>query len=160
MLSPVRRPAQREAHSEGLGVTNPAALTMEHPLDLDDARRAARRLAELRRDAEQHHEDAIKAAAKAEADYRRAFARAIVSIEGRSAVEREAVAREQTAQESYERDLKLGLAKAAQERLRGLEGERSMLKSLIEWSARLDPSGAVAQAGGPDGQTFGGRRAA
>ena len=79
MLSPVRRPPQREAHPEGLVVTNPAALTMEHPLDLDDARRAARRLAELRRDAEQHHENAIKEAAQAEADYRRAFARAIVS---------------------------------------------------------------------------------
>ena len=122
-------------------MTNPSALTMEHPLDLDDARRAARRLAELRRDAEQHHENAIKEAAQAEADYRRAFARAIVSIEGRSAEEREALAREQTARESYDRDLKLGLAKAAQERLRGLKGKRSMLKSLIEFSARLQIDG-------------------
>ena len=138
-------------------MSNPAALTMEHPLDLDDARRAARRLAELRREAEAQHEAALQAAAQAEADYRRAFARALVSTEARSAGEREALAREQTATESYDRDLKGGLAKAAAERLRGLEGERSMLKSLIDWSARLDPSGALAQARGPDGQSYGAR---
>jgi hypothetical protein len=34
--------------------------------------------------------------------------------------------------------VKQGLVKAQTERLRGLEGERSMLKSLIDWSARIN----------------------
>jgi hypothetical protein len=40
----------------GRGVTNPAALRLEQPLEIDDARRASRRLAELRREAEDSHE--------------------------------------------------------------------------------------------------------
>lgn len=121
-------------------MTNPAALTLEHPLDLDDARRAARRLAELRRDAENAHEDSVEKAAQAERDYRKAYSRAFVAAEG-TAGEREAKAKADSADEAYVRDLAAGMAKVAQERLRGLEGERSMLKSLLEWSARLDPLG-------------------
>jgi hypothetical protein len=117
-------------------VSNPQALTLEHPLDMDDARRASRRLAELRREAEDAHEQLTKEAAEAEREYRKAFAQAFVQAEG-TAAEREAIARAQSADAGYERDLAAGMVKVQAERLRGLEGERSQLKSLTEWSMRL-----------------------
>lgn len=120
---------------------NPSALYLEHPLDLDDARRAARRLAELRRDAEHEHERLVREAADAEHAYRLAYSAAMLKAEAPSAGAREAIAKAASAGEARDRDIAQGLAKAAVERLRGLEGERSMLKSLIEWSARLNVNG-------------------
>lgn len=115
---------------------NPAALTLEQPLDIDDARRASRRLAELRRDAEQAHEDFTREAAEKEMAYRKAFAEAFIQATG-TAAEREAVAKALAAEEAYARDIAAGMVKVQVERLRGLEGERSQLKSLTEWSMRL-----------------------
>lgn len=112
-------------------------LHLEHPLDIDEARRASRRLAELRRSAEQEHRDQIDKAAEAERDYRKGYARALVKAVG-IGVEREAVAKAEVADLSYKRDLARDMVKACSERLAGLDGERSMLKSLIEWSARVD----------------------
>lgn len=109
-------------------------LFIEQPLEISDARRAARRLAELRRDAEQQHERRIQEAAEAERDYRREMAKAFVGAEGGTAAQREALARAACADAAYLRDLSAGMVRAAQERLRGLEGERSMLKSLISLS--------------------------
>lgn len=122
---------------------NPNPLTLEQPLDIDDARRASRRLAELRRAAEDEHERLTKEAAERERDYRRAYSEAFVQAEG-TAAEREAKAKAQSADECYERDLAAGMVKVAVERLRGLEGERSQLKSLTEWSMRLAIDGREA----------------
>jgi hypothetical protein len=119
---------------------NPNPLTLEHPLDIDDARRASRRLAELRREAEDEHERLTKDAADKERAYRQAYATAFVQAEG-TAAEREAIARSESADEAYERDLAAGMVKVQVERLRGLEGERSQLKSLCEWSMRLSIDG-------------------
>ena len=136
-------------------MTNPRTLGMEDPLDMDDARRASRALAGMRRDAEATHESRVEAAADAERTYRRALARAMVAAEGRTAAEKEAAARAECADAAYTRDLAVGMVKVAQERLKGLEGERSMLKSLIDMSGRiLDRTEPPAQ-----GQTYG-RRAA
>ena len=121
-------------------MTNPAALTLEHPLDIDDARRASRRLAELRREAEDTHERLTDEAAEAERAYRKAYAQAFVQATG-TAAEREAVAKAAASDEAYVRDLKAGMVKVQVERLRGLEGERSQLKSLTEWSMRLSIDG-------------------
>lgn len=121
-------------------MSNPSPLTLEHPLDIDDARRASRRLAELRRDAEDAHERLTRDAAEAERVYRKAYARAFIRAEG-TAAEREAKAKAEASQEAFERDLAAGLAKVQVERLRGLEGERSQLKSLTEWSMRLHIDG-------------------
>lgn len=118
---------------------NPNPLTLENPLDIDDARRASRRLAELRRDAEDTHERLTRDAADAEHTYRKAYAKAFIQAEG-TAAEREAIAKAESAGEARARDLAAGLAKVQIERLRGLEGERSQLKSLTEWSMRLDPA--------------------
>ena len=119
---------------------NPAALTLEQPLEIDEARRASRRLAGMRRDAEQALEDYIRDAAEKEQAYRKAFAQAFIQATG-TAAEREAVAKSEASQEAYERDLAAGMVKVCVERLRGLEGERSQLKSLTEWSMRLNIDG-------------------
>lgn len=127
------------------------SLTLEQPLDIDDARRASRRLAELRRDAEDTHEKLTKDAAEAERVYRKAYARAFIQATG-TAAEREAVAKSESADEAYKRDLAAGMVKVTVERLRGLEGERSQLKSLTEWSMRMNLDERTQQS---QGQTFG-----
>jgi hypothetical protein len=116
---------------------NPSALTLEHPLDIQDARVASRRLADQRRAAEEDLERLTQDAAEKEAAYRRALAEAFTRAEG-TAKAQEAAARAAVADKSYERDLAAGMVKVQAERLRGLEGERSMLKSLVEWSARIN----------------------
>lgn len=117
-------------------MSNPVALNLERPLEIDEARTAARRMADQRRDAEQALQLQVERAAEAERDYRKSFATAFVHAEGTAAA-REAEAKAQSADECYARDLAAGMVKVCTERLRGLEGERSMLKSLIDWSARL-----------------------
>ena len=111
-------------------------LTLEQPLEISDARRAARRLADQRREAEQNLEAQVRTAADAEATYRKAYAKAFIAAEG-TAGEREAKAKAESVAEQIDRDVAAGMVKVLTERLRGLEGERSMLKSLLEWSMKM-----------------------
>jgi len=120
-------------------------FTLEQPLDVSDARIASRKLADQRRAAEKEHEALTIQAAEAEREYRKAYARAFIESDG-IAEARKASAQASTADLSYMRDLKAGMVKVKAEQLRGLEGERSMLKSLIDWSARLDPFASVDRA--------------
>jgi hypothetical protein len=137
-------------------MNNPVALHLERPLEIDEARTAARRLADQRRDAENTLQQLIKAAADAEAEYRRALSEAFLTVEGGTAAAREAAARAKATPKSHERDIAAGMVKVQMERLHGLEGERSMLKSLIDWSShlRLDEREVI------DGVTYGRRPAA
>jgi hypothetical protein len=128
-----------------------SSLTLEQPLDIDDARRASRRLAELRRDAEDTHQTQVERAAESERVYRKAYAQAFIQAEG-TAAEREAKAKAASADECYGRDLAAGMVKVTVERLRGLEGERSQLKSLTEWSMRMNLDDRAANS---QGQTYG-----
>lgn len=117
-------------------MTNPTALHLERPLEIDEARLAARRMAEQRREAENALQAQVERAAETERAYRKAFSTAFVHAEGTAAA-REAEAKSASADECYARDLAAGMVKVQTERLRGLEGERSMLKSLVDWSSRL-----------------------
>ncbi len=101
-----------------------------------DAREAMQLLSRQRRAAEQEHRNQIERAAEAERSYRKGLARAFVETEG-TAAEREAKARAQVADLSYQRDLQAGLVKACMERLQGLDGERASLHRLVEYSVRL-----------------------
>jgi hypothetical protein len=116
---------------------NPTPLTLAQPLDIDDAREASRRLSTQRREAERTLETLTRDAAEKEAEYRKALAIAFVTAVG-TAAEREALARADVAEKSMARDISAGMVKVQAERLRGLEGERSMLKSLIDWSSRIN----------------------
>jgi hypothetical protein len=117
-------------------MNNPVALHLERPLEIDEARTAARRMAEQRREAENALQLQVEKAAETERAYRKAFSEAFVAAEGTAAA-REAEAKAASADECYQRDLAAGMVKVQTERLRGLEGERSMLKSLVDWSSRL-----------------------
>lgn len=127
-------------------------LTLEQPLEIDEARRASRALAEQRRTAERELEAQTTRAADAELVYRKAYATAFIEAKG-TAAEREAKAKDSAGRQARDRDIQQGLVRVCVERLRGLEGERSMLKSLLDWSARMDERPA------PDGPIIGGRRA-
>lgn len=117
-------------------------LTLVDPLTIDEGRRAAQEIARQRRGMEDLVKDSVEKAADAEAAYRKAFATAFISAEG-TAAEREAIAKRDSAKECRERDIKAGMVKVMHERLRGLEGERSLLKSLIDWSAGLNRQGVI-----------------
>lgn len=109
------------------------AYRLDEPLAMNEARTASRAAAENRRNAESNYEAAIREAADKERTYRRRLAIEIVKAEG-TATAREFVARSEAADTSYDRDVAAGMVKVAEQRLRGLEGERAMLRQLIEWS--------------------------
>jgi hypothetical protein len=90
-----------------------------------------------RRDAVDAYRESIEQAAREDANYRLAWAKAIVSAEG-TAQAREAYAEEHTNDLRVVRDIANGLVKVHKEKLDGLEGERSLLKSLVDWSARME----------------------
>lgn len=117
-------------------------LTLEDPLSIDEARHASRRMADQRRAVEEEVRKAVEDAADAEVTYRKAFATSFIQATG-TAAEREAIAKRDSANECKTRDIKTGMVKVLHERLRGLEGERSMLKSLIDWSASLNRQGVM-----------------
>lgn len=117
-------------------MTEHGALHLERPLEIDEARLASRRMAEQRRAAEDELQRCVEQAAETERLYRLAFSRAFIDAEGTAAA-REAEAKAISANECYARDLAAGMVRVQTERLRGLEGERSQLKSLTDWSARL-----------------------
>lgn len=112
-------------------------LLLENPLEIDDARRASHALAEQRRAAEGDLERLTKDAAEKERAYRKKLAQCFLTADGASAAQREAHAKAEASDAGYDRDLAVGLVKACIERLRGLEGERSQLKSIVEWSAKM-----------------------
>lgn len=116
-------------------------LLIEQPLAIDDARRAAHALAQQRRAAEAELDRLTREAAEAERVYRKTLAQKFLTAQGDTAAMREAHAKAEASDAGYERDLAVGLVKACHERLRGLEGERSQLKTLSEWSAKMSFEG-------------------
>lgn len=133
-----------------------APYRLNDPLEMDDARRASRRVAEIRRDAERAHREAVEAKADAERDYREAYAKEIVRLKADG--EASTTAAERARGEDNVKDklrafrLAEGMVDAAKERLRGVEGERSLLKSLIDASARMMYG---PEARPPDGRVYG-----
>ena len=132
---------------------NPELLTLKDPLSMGDAREASRQLALTRRATETELERQTVVAADKEFVYRRRLAEEIIKAEGPVPV-REATAKAEASREARDRDIAQGMVRVLQERLRGLEGERAMLRALVDWSMReLDRQQ-------PTGETFGGKRAA
>lgn len=131
-------------------------LHIDQPLEIDDARDAARAMAVQRREAENNLEAATIKAAETERDYRQRLAQEFVKLAGTgTAAERESQARSNASTASYERDLAHGMVKVCQERLRGLEGERAMLNAVTQWSMRMYDREIPAVV-----QTYGDKRAA
>jgi hypothetical protein len=117
---------------------NPTPLHLLEPLTMDEARQASQTLARQRRTAEALFEKAVEEAADAERLYRKGRAQEYAKIAGEgTAAQREAIVDAATADLRYARDLAVGMQKAHQERLRGLEGERSQLRALMSMSERM-----------------------
>lgn len=112
--------------------------TRGHPLDMEDARGAARAFGEMRRSARAMLETAVEAHAEAEREYRRGRARAYVTVEAKTAGERDSKVDDMAADLRYVRDVKKGLVDAAKEKLAEVDGERASFHRLLEWSMRLD----------------------
>jgi hypothetical protein len=146
-------------------MSNPSRITLDDPvflrdaLDVDDARTAARTLAEQRKEARRFLEQRIERAADAKREYRKALAQAFVTADGSTAAQREANAKEVAADMEYQRDLAEGMVKVAHEKLAEIDGERASLHRLLEWSMRVDPNAREDRAPA-DPVTFGARRAA
>lgn len=115
-----------------------------NPLDIDDARRAARRASEIRRSAESDYRTAIDDRARKEATYRQKLSEAIVRLkaDGEASTTASERARGEKSVEQALIDFRVaeGMVDAHKQRLIGIEGERSMLKSLIDYSARVNAS--------------------
>lgn len=112
-------------------------MYLAQPLSIDEAREASRAVALQRREAERNLEIAVEKAASTEREYRKVLATAHANHAGEgTAAQREAQARADAAHHAYERDLAAGMVKVCQERLRGLEGERSQLRAIMDLSAR------------------------
>lgn len=111
---------------------------LAQPLDMHDARDAARRFGEQRREARKQLERCHGALAEAERAYRKARAQAYVIVDAPTAGARDAEVDERTADLRYERDIAKGLIEAAKERLNEIDGERASFHQLTSWSARVD----------------------
>lgn len=108
----------------------------EPHLDLDEARIAARKIATARREVETLLQDQIELAADAEAEYRKKYATTFLGADGSMQL-REQRAKLATADLAQNRDIKQGMVKVFQERLKGLEGERAMLRLFADWSQKF-----------------------
>lgn len=126
-----------------------APYRLDDPLEQRDARLASRRVSQMRRDAEALLRSAVTTRATNEAAYREALAKAIVraKVDHGASVARE-LAHEDAAVKKALREFRIaeGMVDAWKERLKSIEGERSMLKSLIDWSATI--ANVLRQAGG------------
>lgn len=121
----------------------------QDPLDVDDARTAARRASRMRRDAEATLIDAIDERATKEGVYRETLAKRMVTEKvehGASSAREFAYGDPKVKKALTEFRIAEGMVDAAKERLKTLEGERSMLKSLIDWSSTI--ANVLRQAGG------------
>lgn len=119
------------------------------PLDMDDAREASRRSSRMRRDAEAELIRRVADRAEKEGAYRMELAKEIVrqKVEHGSTVAKEVAHGERPVFLALvEFKTAEGMVEASKERLKTLEGERSMLKSLIDWSSTI--ANVLRQAGG------------
>jgi flagellar biosynthesis/type III secretory pathway protein FliH len=125
-------------------MSNPALMDLEdplrmvQPLDVDDARRASKLQAELRRQKSAEREKAAGVAARLEGEYRKARAKAYAAARaaGKGAGEAEVTADGESADARVEWKLQEAVVRGLDEALACLDGERSQLKSLMDWSAR------------------------
>lgn len=121
-------------------------LHIKQPLDVDDAREAGRNIVRFRNHYLREYHQAVENAAEKETAHHKIRAKAIVRMAEAHSVTlapRLADGEEDVTQALVEYRIAAGLVEAAKERLRDIEGDRSTLKSLIDWSASLNRSGVI-----------------
>lgn len=130
------------------GVPQPYVLgtpySVENPLDYDDAREAAHKLAEQRREAREWLERSHAALAREERAYRELVAKtwAEVKAEGEmTAGQAKAEVDGRCAGQRQERDVAAAIVEAAKERLKEIDATRASFHQLLAWSAKVAPNG-------------------
>lgn len=119
---------------------NTVSLTLDDPLQIDEARRACQMIAERRRAARKELQKATENLAEKERLYRKR--RSVCYVENLSAPAagmRDAIVDDEAANERYARDLAKGLVQTQEELLKEIDAERASLHQLITWSRQLDP---------------------
>lgn len=108
------------------------------PLDMDDAREASRQSSRMRRGAEADLRAAVDRRGAAEGEYRKKLAQEIVKAKtahGATAGLDIAKGQTEVVKALIEFRVADGMVDAAKERLRTIEGDRSQLRGLIDFSA-------------------------
>lgn len=108
------------------------------PLDMDDAREASRRSSQMRRQAEADLRAAVENVGKNEGEYRKLLAQEIVRAKtehGATAALDIAKGEKGVVKALVDFRVSSGMVDAAKERLRTVEGDRSQLRGLIDFSA-------------------------
>lgn len=112
------------------------------PMDLDDFRRGAHRLAEARRASVREYEAQIDTAANAESEYQRRKMTKIARLkaEGRSATEAIETAKgdDWVCEAQVNRDIAVDMKKAKLEAIAGIDAERASLHRVAEWSMQTE----------------------
>ena len=110
-------------------------------LGLDELRRGSRAITERRREARRDYERYAEAAAEAEREYRKTLAKrlAVHRVENNLGVtEAEIMAQGDAADARYRRDIAQSLAKSSLLRIEELERDAATLRSIGEWSQRIE----------------------
>lgn len=133
-------PVLRRAGDVEASVSGPSPT-----MTLDEFRRQSRSFAEKRAEARRDFERYAQEEAEAERDYRKALAVAFARVKTDSTVtaaQADIEAHAQAAEERLRRDLARSLAKSALLRVEECEANRATLRSVGEWSQRIDATGA------------------
>jgi hypothetical protein len=112
------------------------------PISFEEARQAFHNLAEARRQALRDYEDRVREAAEAERVHNRLYAQELVQAKvDNPALVAEAIAKEKASEARMAMRIAEGMVKAADKKLDGIDGERSMLNKLVSWSMEVHPYG-------------------
>ena len=128
-----------EAHALTLEET----FDLDDPLDISDAREAARTAATNRRRVRDELERQVKVASDAEGAYDRKLAATMVALRDQEPPTPTTILKEVARGDDdviaarRKRDIEFGRLDLLKRELNGIEGERAMLRQLIEMSQRL-----------------------
>lgn len=120
-------------------------MTVKPTMTLDEFRAQSRAIQKARAGARERYEDYAREAAQAESEYRKRLAQAFAEakrMDGVTAAQAELEAHAAASDLRLKRDLAQSLAKSALLRVEALEADRATLRSVAEWSQKVDATGA------------------
>lgn len=108
-------------------------------MSLDEFRRGSHSLTKARQEARRDYERYTEQEADAEREYRRTLATAFTEAKVNTSVaEAELIANERASEARHKRDIAKGLARSCLLRIEALEADRATLRTVAEWSQRID----------------------
>jgi len=113
-------------------------------LTLDEFRAKANAMQQARSDARRDYERYAEQEADADRTYRQTLAQAFATARAgdMTAAQSDVEAHSKASDAKHTRDLAKSMAKSALLRIEALEADRATLRSIAEWSQRIDSTGA------------------